>query len=131
MILQIRSVGGAMNRIASDATAFAHRDSEALLVMPCFMPAQASDSDIHNAMGQWQSIAPFTSGAYVNFFDPATGQKPSMVYPYATYKRLAAIKKTFDPHNTFNRNFNIPPTATHVYLKQILIAPSQPDVHNL
>ena len=114
MILQIRSVGGAMNRIAPDATAFAHRDSEALLVMPCFVPAQASDSDIHNAMGQWQSIAPFTSGAYVNFFDPATGQNPSMVYPDATYKRLATIKKKFDPHNTLNRNFNIPPTAAHV-----------------
>ncbi|MFA5835140.1 MAG: FAD-binding oxidoreductase [Bacteroidota bacterium] len=108
-VLQIRSVGGAMNRVTPNATAFAHRNSEALFISATFLPLNASDSDTEKAMIPWNSIFPFTFGAYVNFFSEATEKEVSIVYPKTTYERLAMIKKVYDPKNIFNQNYNIPP----------------------
>ncbi|MEW5797558.1 MAG: FAD-binding oxidoreductase [Bacteroidota bacterium] len=107
--LQIRSVGGAMKRVATDATAFAHRNAEVMLVSAAFVPINASASDIEKALIPWNSIAPFTSGAYVNFFSEATEKEVSAAYPKETYERLANIKRQYDPENIFNRNFNVKP----------------------
>lgn len=108
-VLQIRSVGGAMKRVAPDATAFAHRNAEVMLVSAAFVPMNASNGDIEKAMIPWKSIRPFTSGAYVNFFSEASEKEVSAAYPQATYHRLANIKKQYDPENVFNRNYNVKP----------------------
>ncbi|MFA6541247.1 MAG: FAD-binding oxidoreductase [Bacteroidota bacterium] len=107
--MQIRSCGGAMNRVAPDATAFAHRSSEALFISAAFLPLNASQGDEAKAMIPWNSIAPFTQGAYVNFFSDATEKEVAIAYPKATYERLAKIKQTYDPQNIFNQNYNILP----------------------
>ncbi len=107
--LQLRSLGGQMKRVAADATAFAHRDSELLVVAPTFVPLEASDREISQAMKPWRTIAPFTSGAYVNFFSTATDEDVAASYPHATYERLAKIKRIYDPENIFNQNYNIKP----------------------
>lgn len=106
-VLQIRSCGGAMKRVDPDATAFAHRNAEALFVSAAFVPMDASAGDIEKAMIPWKSISPFTSGAYVNFFSEATEKEVSAAYPKATYERLAKIKKQYDPQNIFNQNYNV------------------------
>jgi FAD/FMN-containing dehydrogenase len=108
-ILQIRSVGGAMNRIAPDATAFAHRDNEVLIVAPTFVAPDATGAAIDEALKPWQHIAAFSSGAYVSFFSEATAEALSAAYPPATLERLAQIKKQYDPENIFSRNYNIRP----------------------
>lgn len=108
--LQIRSLGGAMKRVPSDATAFHHRNSEVLFVSATFLPMNTSKEDIDKAMIPWNSIAPFTSGAYVNFFSTATADDVSKIYPKSTYERLAKIKKQYDPQNIFNQNYNIMPS---------------------
>jgi FAD/FMN-containing dehydrogenase len=110
IILQIRSVGGAMNEIDKDATAFAHRDSEALFVSPVFVPLSASENDVHMALKPWEAIAAFTSGAYVNFFTEVTDKEIEASYPEGTYQRLKQIKKIYDPENIFHQNYNIDPT---------------------
>ena len=107
--LQIRSMGGAVKRVAVDATAFAHRSSEAMFVSATFLPPTASRSDIEKAMIPWNSIAPFTKGAYVNFFSEATEKEVALAYPKTTYERLAKVKMMYDPKNTFNQNYNIKP----------------------
>ncbi len=107
--LQIRSVDGAMKRVDPDATAFAHRSAEALFVSAAFVPMDASGGDIEKALIPWKSIAPFTSGAYVNFFSETTEKEVSAAYPKTTYERLAKIKKQYDPQNIFNRNYNVKP----------------------
>jgi len=107
--LQIRSCGGAMKRVAADATAFAHRSAEALFVSAAFVPLNASQSDEEKAKIPWNSIAPFTKGAYVNFFSEATEKEVALAYPKPTYERLVKIKKMYDPQNVFNQNYNIKP----------------------
>jgi len=107
-VLQIRSLGGAMNRVAPDATAFAHRDNEVLIISPAFVPTGASAADRAKALQPWGKIAPFTKGAYVNFFSDKS-ESISVMYPLATQKRLAEVKKKYDPRNVFNQNYNIKP----------------------
>lgn len=108
--LQLRSVGGAMNRIDPTATAFAHRTSEVLMISATFIPLDASPEHEEAAMIPWKTIAPFTSGAYVNFISTATDKEIKAAYPPATYNRLARLKEQYDPENIFHQNYNIKPT---------------------
>jgi FAD/FMN-containing dehydrogenase len=107
--LQIRYVGGAMKRVPAHATAFAHRTSEALLVPAIFMPKEASEDEIESALTPWRAVAPYASGAYINFFSTATGEEVAACYPHSTLDRLSGIKREFDPENVFNQNFNVTP----------------------
>ncbi len=108
-ILQIRSLGGAMNRVASDATAFPHRSSEVLLVSPTFAPLDATEDVITQSMKPWESLATFGDGTYANLLSTNTTEDIRSAYPQETYSRLAKIKKQYDPENVFKNNFNIQP----------------------
>ena len=46
---------------------------------------------------------------YVNFLGSASEADVATVYPPATYQRLAAVKRAYDPGNLFRRNHNIRP----------------------
>jgi FAD/FMN-containing dehydrogenase len=109
VILQIRSVGGAMNDVAADATAFAHRDSEVMIVSPAFLAHGSSAEDEAEALAPWRKIAKFGHGAYINFFNYDGPAELEAGYPPATLKRLRAIKKQYDPQNLFHHNYNIKP----------------------
>jgi FAD/FMN-containing dehydrogenase len=111
-ILQVRSLGGAMARVSPQATAFAHREHEALAVMAAFVPANVPEEQAH-AMRRaaWHPMEPYSSGAYLNFLSDASEASVAEVYPSATYARLASIKATYDPDNVFNQNQNIKPVA--------------------
>jgi FAD/FMN-containing dehydrogenase len=108
-ILQIRSLGGAVNRVAQEATAFAHRNSEAMVLCPTFVPLTATASEINEALRPWQAIAAFGQGSYVNFVSEETDKNLAANYPPATLDRLRKIKKIYDPGNIFSRNYNIKP----------------------
>jgi FAD/FMN-containing dehydrogenase len=108
-ILQIRSLGGAMKRISNEATAFAHRESEVLIVSPTFVSPIASTEEVNHALKAWEIIAPLTEGSYVNFFSEHTGNELNAAYPDMTHERLRIIKKLYDPENLFNQNYNIKP----------------------
>ncbi|MCK9410621.1 MAG: FAD-binding oxidoreductase [Bacteriovoracaceae bacterium] len=110
-VLQLRSIGGAMNRVPAEATAFAHRDSEILIVYAGLAPMNATQSDIDRVSASWKTMLPFITGSYVNFFSTATAKDVAAAYPVATYERLAKIKKKYDPQNVFNRNYNVKPAG--------------------
>jgi FAD/FMN-containing dehydrogenase len=107
-ILQIRSVGGAMNRVSADATAFAHRDSEVLLILPAFVQPGATKADRQKALEPWQQIASFGRGAYINFLSEHD-ENMDIMYPKATHERLGKVKRQYDPTNVFSQNYNIKP----------------------
>lgn len=109
LILQIRSLGGAMKRVSPESTAFFYRSSEVLVVCPVFLPPTASESEEKEALKPWETIAAFGKGAYANFFSRATEKELAVIYPKETYERLAIIKKQYDPENIFNQNYNITP----------------------
>jgi FAD/FMN-containing dehydrogenase len=107
-IFQIRWLGGAMKRAKTDATAFAHRDAETLIISPAFVPFDAPEADVQKALEPWQKVVPFIKGGYIGFFSELDEDIATM-YPSAAYKRLVKVKKTYDPDNIFNQNFNIKP----------------------
>ncbi len=112
-IAQIRALGGAVDRVSQEATAFAHRGNEALVIVPAFAPKDASDEQAQQIrQAAWQPLAPLANGAFLNFLSDASEASIAAVYPSATYARLAHIKATYDPDNIFNQNQNIKPAPT-------------------
>ena len=49
------------------------------------------------------------TAAYVNFVADEGPARVRAAYPGATYDRLAAIKRRYDPDNVFRRNQNVAP----------------------
>jgi FAD/FMN-containing dehydrogenase len=111
-LIQLRVLGGAMARVPAAATAFAHRDKPFLLAaINGWDDPLSADADRHVAWteGFWREIAPRTDGAYVNFLGDEGEERVRAAYPAATYDRLAAIKRRYDPDNLFRLNQNIRP----------------------
>jgi FAD/FMN-containing dehydrogenase len=52
-----------------------------------------------------------TGQSYLNFMGglDATPERTRRAYDPESYERLTAIKTTYDPHNLFRINHNIPP----------------------
>ena len=107
----VRSLGGAFARVASDATAFAHREAEAMLVGMVILPETATDAEAERALEPWRAVAAYGVGTYINFQGSATDADLAAAYPPATYARLAAVKSAYDPGNLFALNHNIEPAS--------------------
>ncbi len=112
-LVQVRVLGGAMSRVPVDATAFAHRDKQAMVMITNFAPV-AEDGEPSRARTEqiWQALRPYADGVYVNFLSDEGDRRVHDAYPPATYARLAALKKLYDPTNMFHLNQNIPPART-------------------
>src|SRR5262249_10845468 len=102
---------GAMARVGSDASAFAHRDQRYFVAIIGLWLDANEDAAVHTAWTQslWQTLRPEGSGAYVNFLENEGADRIREAYPPATYARLAAIKRRYDPENLFRFNQNVPP----------------------
>ncbi len=107
--IAVRSLGGAFGRVPTDATAFAHRDAEAMVVCGLMLPETATDADVERALVPWRAVAAHGTGTYVNFQGSATAEDVAAAYPPATHARLAAVKRAYDPGNLFALNHNVEP----------------------
>jgi hypothetical protein len=107
-VVQFRILGGAISRLADDATAYAHRTSRIMLTVIHVVESDAGPptrwtQDLADALQQEDA------GAYVNFFGPADGDRVPAAYPGETLARLRRIKAKHDPTNLFSNNDNIRP----------------------
>jgi FAD/FMN-containing dehydrogenase len=110
--IALRSLGGAVARVPADATAFAHRDAEAMVVGGFPLAAQLGPAEVEQALAPWGAVAALGSGTYVNFQGSATAADVASAYPPATYARLAEVKRAYDPGNVFALNHNVVPDTT-------------------
>jgi hypothetical protein len=110
-VVQVRALGGAMARVPEDATAFAHRRRRFMVVVTGVWLDAAEDAAPHRAWTEalWQTLRPEANGAYVNFLEDEGPDRVRDAYPPATYARLAAVKRRYDPDNLFRFNQNVPP----------------------
>jgi FAD/FMN-containing dehydrogenase len=109
-VAQIRVMGGAMARVPSDATAFGHRQSPIMVNVAVFYDGEA-DKPRRQAWTEEfvRAIRQSDHGAYVNFIGDEGPARIHDAYPEPTYRRLAEIKRRYDPTNLFHLNQNIPP----------------------
>jgi FAD/FMN-containing dehydrogenase len=107
-VAQLRVLGGAMARVAADATAFAHRDARILVNVAAFYTG-AADKPIREAWVKEFSSALHqgNDGAYVSFLGDEGRERVRAAYPGATWTRLAAVKQQYDPSNLFRLNHNV------------------------
>lgn len=89
------AMGGAYNRVAENATAFAHRSERFLLEHI----AEAADPWVDRS---WATAHVDGSGrVYPNFPDPAL-EDWAAAYHAGNHPRLAAVKNAYDPHRLFD-----------------------------
>jgi len=93
--LALTAMGGAYNRIVDNATAFAHRSTRFLL-------EHIADADDPWVDESWATAHADGSGrVYPNFPDSALDDWAS-AYHADNYPRLAAVRRTYDPHRFFD-----------------------------
>ena len=104
----IGQLGGATNRVASDATAYPHRDARYVMnVHGRWLEASEDEAGIAWSRELYQATAPFaTGGVYVNFLSADERERVRSAYG-ANYERLLAAKRLYDPENLFRMNQNI------------------------
>ena len=110
--LLIEQIGGAVRRVAADATAYDQRDADYnfVLVSRWARPSEA-EPNVQWARQTSDAVKSFGNGrVYVNYI--GAGENADRVrasFSPAKFTRLAAIKRRWDPTNLFRMNQNIPP----------------------
>jgi FAD/FMN-containing dehydrogenase len=109
-VAQLRVLGGALARVPSAATAFAHR-ARRVMVNVAALYDRPDEAAVHEAwVADFAATLHQGDGAYVNFLGAEGAARVREAYPGSTWNRLAAIKRRYDPTNLFRLNHNIPPT---------------------
>jgi FAD/FMN-containing dehydrogenase len=107
--IAVRRLGGAVSRVPADATAYAHRQAELVVVTMTAGPKPAVEAARPVLEAIWGRLAPHVNGAYANFLASATEEDVAAIYPTQTHRRLTAVKRRYDPGNLFARNHNVRP----------------------
>jgi FAD/FMN-containing dehydrogenase len=104
--------GGALNRVAPDATAFVHRDQLYSAQMLAYWGSAGQGATADTWLdGLAGDLRPHTSGqAYQNYIDPGL-QGWEQAYYATNLPRLRALKRTWDPDRVFRFRQAIPPAA--------------------
>jgi len=110
-------MGGAVARVAPDATAFAGRDvAHNIVIDAVWLPGERGAAETAWAQRFAHALQPHSAGGvYVNFLDSDDdSSRVREAYGDETYRRLAAVKAKYDPDNAFHHNKNIQPVTLRV-----------------
>jgi FAD/FMN-containing dehydrogenase len=104
-------MGGAVERVSREATAFGHRDARRMLWV---VSAYWEGDDAEHAewcQGVFDAMSPHsTGGVYVNALGEEGPDRVRASYEEETWQRLVAAKDRWDPANVFHLNQNIEPS---------------------
>jgi hypothetical protein len=104
-------LGGRIAELPSDATAFAHRQARhQYLAAAIWDDPSEADAQIAGARESWGKVEPHIDGAFVNFTTVDDWDKRTADAYGGHSRRLASLKKTYDPDNFFRMNANITPS---------------------
>jgi FAD/FMN-containing dehydrogenase len=101
--IAIRAVGGAVNDVAPDATAYAHRHQN--------FNVSSVGGDAGRFHAHWDELRRYLDGLYLSF---ETDQRPERLhdaFPGGTLTRLRELKAAYDPENVFDQNFPLTPVG--------------------
>jgi alkanesulfonate monooxygenase SsuD/methylene tetrahydromethanopterin reductase-like flavin-dependent oxidoreductase (luciferase family)/FAD/FMN-containing dehydrogenase len=101
--ISIRAVGGAVNDVPADATAYAHRHQN--------FDVSSVGGREEAFLAHWDELRPHLDGLYVSFETDARPERLHDAFPAGTLHRLRELKARYDPDEVFDQNFPIPPAA--------------------
>jgi FAD/FMN-containing dehydrogenase len=110
--MHLYPINGACHRVGADETAFAYREATfAQVILAAWHDPADDEQRIRWVRDYHQATAPYSEpGGYVNFMADDDGGRVEDNYR-GHYKRLAEIKRAYDPGNLFHLNQNIPPAS--------------------
>ncbi len=111
--MNFTQVGGMINELPMDATAYPNRDAEAQIVVGGGWPKPVEEAGewIDLIRKDWKTVVPYTNGFYVN---NSIGEEDDKVVNKnygGNYARLVEVKNQYDPMNLFRLNANVKPTT--------------------
>lgn len=111
-LAEIRHAGGAISRVAPDASAIGNRDAQFYFQLggPLFAPD--AKKAVVAAIGQVKAdLQPyFSGGVYLNFNAAgAANGRTQDAYGADNYQRLLALKAKYDPQNVFRFGYQLTP----------------------
>jgi FAD/FMN-containing dehydrogenase len=103
-------LGGALNELPADHSPAGNRDTTYVMNLPGSW--DKPDDDAANmawVRDSWQSMRQFsTGGVYVNFLTEEEGpERTAAAYGKATFDKLAALKRKYDPMNLFRHTKSV------------------------
>jgi len=110
----VGQLGGAINRVAVDATAYPHRNANFVMTVH----ARWENSSMDGLCVEWakelfdKAVPYSTGGVYVNFISEGEERVEAAFGP--NFAQLAAVKRKYDPDNFFRVNQNIKPVSRKV-----------------
>ena len=99
--IAIRAVGGAVNDVDPDATAYPHRHQN--------FNVSSVGGDPGRFHRHWDELRPYLDGLYLSFETDQRPQRLHDAFPGQTLSRLRELKAAYDPQNVFDQNFPITP----------------------
>jgi FAD/FMN-containing dehydrogenase len=104
---------GVASRVAPSVTAFAHRAEQYdFLIQSQWSDATDSDRNVEWTKALFEAMQPhLEESVYVNNLGDEGPQRVQAAYG-ENYRRLVAVKQTYDPDNLFRANQNIDPSTT-------------------
>lgn len=103
---------GAIGRVPTEATAFAHRHAKHNML--CFVAWPMGNDPAEHVKyikRYWAGLQRHTTGFYVNDMFEETQKMVNANY-LGNYDRLVRVKNTYDPTNLFRLNANVVPTVS-------------------
>ncbi|GHE38317.1 FAD-linked oxidase [Streptosporangium violaceochromogenes] len=112
-MIHVPLLGGAVSRVGPRDTAFGDRGAHSVLSVDGNWVDQHDTARhiawVRDVVGRAEEFS--TGGTYLNFDGDAPEREPGLL-PAAfgeNLRRLAEVKRRYDPHNLFRLNANIPP----------------------
>jgi hypothetical protein len=106
----IWQMGGAVARVADDATAFTSRGAGHTFNLTSMTEGpEGFEEERQWTRDFWSALAPHQMGVYVNFLMEEGEERVREAYGAEKYDRLKALKRKYDPENLFRLNQNVPP----------------------
>lgn len=110
-VFATQHAGGAISRVAPDATAFPHRG---INFIPLLIINWPIDADAHEHVAwlreTWTKFEPHLEGFYTNDLSDESQEEIARNY-LGNYGRLVALKNRYDPGNLFRLNANVRPSV--------------------
>lgn len=117
-LVELRHLGGALSRAPKVPNAVGNRDAAFLLYVAGEIGPGANPFVEEYAELVVNRMAPWATGrTYINFMgvSDATPERVRAAYSVDDYRRLAVVKRSYDPENIFRITHNIPPIVPSVF----------------